>query len=182
MQPIKQIYFVITDSCNADCGFCIRKNLPKANREMQLSSIKEVLVKLSCFYPDSALIITGGEPSLHPEFKKIVNFASKQFNNVVITTNGSFSVATREYLQNKLQTNVYLQISLDGTKDIHRKLRKNEKLFDTILDNLRAMQSNSRHIALSTTVNEINYDNISSFSRTFPDMVNTRTDIGRKRL
>lgn len=132
---------------------------------MQLSSIKEILAKLSCFYTDSALIITGGEPSLHPEFKEIVNFASEQFKKVVITTNGSFSAVTREYLHQKLQTNVYLQISLDGTKDMHRKLRKNEKLFDTIIDNLRAMQLNCRHIALSTTVNEINYDNITDLAQ-----------------
>ncbi|MBR4325506.1 MAG: radical SAM protein [Bacteroidales bacterium] len=159
MQPIKQIYCIITDSCNAKCDFCIRQNLSKQHNLMRLSSVKTILAELRRVYCNASLIITGGEPTLHSNFVEIVDYASKMFKNVIINTNGSFNDSIASYLQSALQQNVIMQMSLDGTKSVHNQLR-NTDLFDCVINNLNKLQQNSKHIALSTTVNRTNYDNI----------------------
>lgn len=159
MQPIRQIYSIITDSCNANCVFCIRKNLSKQHNLMGLSSIEKIFAELGRVYCDAAMIITGGEPTLHPDFTKIVDIAANVFKKVLINTNGSFNDRITSYLQSVLQTNVFLQISLDGTKEIHNRLR-NSNLFDYVMEKLDKLQSNYEHITLSTTVSKKNIDNI----------------------
>ena len=157
LQPIKQIYFIITDRCNANCSFCIRKNLTKRHTFTRLSSVKHILAELGRVYCNAVLIITGGEPTLHPDFKEILDSAAINFKKVIINTNGSYDDNILNHLQLMLRKNVFMQISLDGTKTIHNQLR-NANLFDYVIDKLDKMQSNHKHIALSTTVNKTNYD------------------------
>ena len=126
---------------------------------MRLSSAQKILTELSRVYCDAVLIVTGGEPTLHPNFIEIINCASSLFQKVLINTNGSFEDNILNYLQLKLQGNVYAQISLDGTKTIHNKLR-NTDLFDNVIDKLNQLQPYYKHIALATTVNPTNYGNI----------------------
>ena len=126
---------------------------------MRLSSIEKIFAELGRVYYDAAMIITGGEPTLHPDFIKIIDIAAKAFKKVLINTNGSFDESITSYLRSALQGNVFLQISLDGTKAIHDKLR-NSNLFDCVIDKLNKLQSNYDHIALSTTVSKKNIGNI----------------------
>ena len=131
---------------------------------MRLSTAEKVMAELGRVYCDAILIITGGEPTLHPEFTKLVDIAAAKFKKVVINTNGSFNDKILEHLQLELQKNVFIQFSLDGTKDVHNRLR-NIDLFDCVIDKLDKMQCNYKHIALSTTVSKTNYDNIVEFTK-----------------
>jgi MoaA/NifB/PqqE/SkfB family radical SAM enzyme len=82
--------FAINNVCNARCGFCnfALDKLPKndwmyASRQGAMDSI-DILYKNSVRY----LVITGGEPMLHPDLVEIVNRASALGMKVLLVTNG----------------------------------------------------------------------------------------------
>ena len=80
----------LTDNCNLCCDYCYRdskyKN-PKA-KYIDYKELKKFLLK----YKEKNLLeigVTGGEPTLHPEFIKIMKFVLKNFELVELVTNGT---------------------------------------------------------------------------------------------
>ena len=76
----------ITERCNASCPNCFNAS-SRQNTEMSIDTFS-----LLCQYLSengiSILKVMGGEPSIHTEFKKIIEIAQSYFSNVVIFTNG----------------------------------------------------------------------------------------------
>ena len=82
--------FALNNACNANCGFCgfARDSLPKDRWEFvegkaALDAV-EILYRQGIRY----LVLTGGEPTLHPDLLAIVRRAAELEMKVVIVTNG----------------------------------------------------------------------------------------------
>lgn len=80
----KKIYVEITNNCNLACSFCIKNKRIKKN--MSFEKFKIVLNKIKK-YTNYIYLHVLGEPLLHPEINKFIDYASKYFK-VNITTNG----------------------------------------------------------------------------------------------
>jgi hypothetical protein len=77
-------------ACNANCGFgnFAREQLPKSHwqsveREGALDAI-DILFRHGIRY----LVLTGGEPTLHPSVTAIIRHAADKMSKVVLVTNG----------------------------------------------------------------------------------------------
>jgi len=86
-----QCIFAITNACNANCAFCCfaRDKLPRdrwafVDPDGAKAAI-DVLHRNFIRY----LIVTGGEPLLHPQLDEIVAHAQKSGISVFVVTNGS---------------------------------------------------------------------------------------------
>jgi MoaA/NifB/PqqE/SkfB family radical SAM enzyme len=82
--------FALTNACNANCGFCnfARDSLPKSRweyveRQGALDSV-DILFRQGIRY----LILTGGEPTLHPDLIEIISHASNRGMKVMMVSNG----------------------------------------------------------------------------------------------
>ena len=85
-------YFILTESCNYHCNFCIRDNVSATlSGNMDYLNFRKVAELLYSAHPDAMITLTGGEPTIHPSFKEIVGFSSHLFKQVCVTTNGSFN-------------------------------------------------------------------------------------------
>lgn len=164
-----QIYLVITRACNYACPFCIRKNLEERKTFANAELIYSVLEKSKKILPNAMLIISGGEPTLHPDIKKIVDFATKNFERVAMVSNGSFDSDFSVFIRPYLKSNLFLQMSLDGTLKIHNSIR-GKNAFEKVVENLKLLEDVSSRISLSTTVSLLNYNNI-------PLLVNVLNDL-----
>lgn len=102
-------------------------------------------------HPDALITLTGGEPTLHPDFKAIVEFSSHLFKKVCLTTNGGFDRDIAVFLEKYMRGNLYVQISLDSTKDLHNKFR-GENAFERAEANIMFFSNVWTHLAISTTV------------------------------
>lgn len=83
--------FAINNACNARCGFCNfavdklpRENWRYVDREGALEAV-DILYRQGVRY----LVITGGEPMLHPNLTAIVERAARLKMKVMLVTNGS---------------------------------------------------------------------------------------------
>ena len=102
MKKFKKIYIEITNTCNLKCSFCIKNK--RKNKFMSYEEFKTILKKIK---PHTNYIYMHvlGEPLMHPEINKLIEYAMKEGFNINITTNG--------YLIQNLKTNVrQINISL----------------------------------------------------------------------
>lgn len=159
---LEQVYIILTEECNLSCSFCIRNFDKKSNKYIPLEEVRFIFENLANLQDSFQVILSGGEPSLHPDAQAIILLAKKHFKYVSIASNGT----NIDFFKNSLHVlkDVHVQISIDGTKDIHDKLRglnSFQKSFDTI-----SLLANSN---IDTTVaSTVNTDNIESFKDLFP--------------
>ena len=81
--------FAVTSACNANCGFCnfARDQFPKekwefVERQGALNAL-DILYRQGIRY----LVITGGEPTLHPDLAEIVAYGSRMGMKVMVVSN-----------------------------------------------------------------------------------------------
>lgn len=94
---IKKAYFEITNVCNMNCSFC-----PGTKRRkgfIACSDFETIAKKLSGKIPYLYLHLMG-EPTIHPELRKILEIAGKLGFKVIITTNGTTLSDKKDVLLN----------------------------------------------------------------------------------
>ena len=155
----KDIYFIITRSCNYQCPFCIRENLKGNTAQMSYEKASIVMSRLKEIVPESTIIITGGEPVMHKHWELFVTKAMSLFKRVVLTSNGSFSTDIENRIIPLLSKNLWLQFSLDGTECVHDQLR-GKGAYSKVIDKLKRLSDYGNHIVLSSTVGVRNINDI----------------------
>lgn len=82
---IKRVYLEITNACNLDCPFCT--NI-KGQSFMSLDTIKEYLKQIKQV-SDYVYLHVLGEPLLHKDLSKILEYTDELNLNVQLVTNGT---------------------------------------------------------------------------------------------
>ena len=82
----KYFRVLITDKCNMNCKTCFNKDI-REKAEMSLEDFKELCVYLKTEGDVVRLRFMGGEPTVHPDFIEMVEFAQSQFKGVSVFTN-----------------------------------------------------------------------------------------------
>ena len=112
---VTSLYIEITNQCNLNCSTCYNRS--GLNRErMELSAEElEQIIKLFLPYGLERILLSGGEPTLHTEFEKILDLIDKYPDlSFGISTNGTIhNVKLIDYLNSR--DNFTLQLSLDGS-------------------------------------------------------------------
>lgn len=94
--------WVINNICNNHCAYCPPVLNAGKNHHYDWDKAKEFLSRLFDHYPKIHCSISGGEPTMSPFFKELVDFFYTSKNNTVgITTNGARSVRYWEELAPK---------------------------------------------------------------------------------
>jgi len=78
-------------SCNLKCSYCSVANRDTHER-IELSAIKEYVLKLKSLGLKACILSGGGEPTLYPEFNELVSWLHDSMNlKVALITNGTQS-------------------------------------------------------------------------------------------
>jgi len=105
----------ITLKCNFECDYC---TVSLKNSFISLEELHEINFK------DYEVInILGGEPFLHPEFEKIINYIKQYNQNIIIYTNGTKLLKIKEY-EYLFTDNIKIVLSLHN--QLFFKLKKNK--------------------------------------------------------
>ncbi|OUL86585.1 radical SAM/SPASM domain-containing protein [Paraburkholderia hospita] len=121
---MEQFYFVITERCNLTCSHCIRDSSPYRDETGEVGMIQNALAEIARLYPDSLVLLSGGEPTLHRHFCEILEFGLACGLHININTNGVtsfYSDAMLKVLAGHPRLSV--QVSLDGDETTHDGIR-----------------------------------------------------------
>src|SRR6476646_4316932 len=80
----------ITDNCNLTCPVCFADSSPSRQRHLPLKTIERILDVLVASEGEPDLVqLSGGEPTVHPEFFEILDAVrARPIRHVMINTNG----------------------------------------------------------------------------------------------
>jgi len=82
--------FALTNACNANCGFCnfAREKLPKSDWQSLARQGAFDAIEILARHGIRHLVLTGGEPTLHPDLTAIIRRAAERMMKVMLVTNG----------------------------------------------------------------------------------------------
>ena len=142
--PVPRVLLAhITDRCNLTCAFC---ELPHQARDLTLGQLAPLLDEAAGMGIRN-LVLTGGEPLLHPEFFAIAAHAKRRDFGINVTSNGW----TLERDAARIGTTRIdsISVSLDGNEATHDALRGIPGSHARALAGLRALRREAPRVALA---------------------------------
>jgi len=120
-RPLKSLFFHLTERCNLACRHCYvscPEHAGKRAKDLETAAVLRCIEELA-EQGGRSVTLSGGEPLLHPELKKILIRCAPQVS-VNLLTNGT--LIDREWADflADLEVGVHVQISVDGSRaEIH---------------------------------------------------------------
>ena len=159
MRYLVQIH--LSEACNLKCEHCYQENMTPSPI-LTISDIKTLLEQVRELmkakgFTKLRVNLTGGEPLLVPKFKDYVHVALAYADEVMVLTNGTLIDGTwADFFKT---TGVRVQISLDGTRDIHDKIR-GAGSFDKAIQGIKHLTSVGIKVSVACTLHSQNFQDI----------------------
>lgn len=126
----KSVGVDITNRCNLYCKHCFNRSGEDSIQELPLADLLNLFVQMQEMGVTD-IRISGGEPTLHPDFPAIVVGASQRGLRVSINTHGQYTSRIRGQIAD-LEIDLFI-ISLDGLRNANDFIR-GSGVFDRAVD------------------------------------------------
>lgn len=140
--PLTSFYLYMTNGCNLRCRHCwitpkFVNGEPDPGDCLDLGLLRKAVQEAKPLGLRSAKL-TGGEPTLHPQFVEIVDFLTAEGLSLTMETNGTLIDADlSQHLKNESNLN-FISVSIDGpTAEVHDPFRGVPGSFDAAVRGLR---------------------------------------------
>ncbi|HID27415.1 MAG TPA: radical SAM protein [Methanosarcinales archaeon] len=155
--PIKDVRYQVTHACNLKCPHCFSNSGKAMRNELSLEEAKKMILDLK----DNGLklfTLTGGEPLIRKDFTlDLVKFLSDLGIYNRVFTNGT--LINRKIARELKERGVSeVQISLDGTEEVHDHWRGVQGSFKKSIKAIKFLKSADIKTAIRVTVMPFNYD------------------------
>ena len=153
---LKEFWFHLTNHCNQACKHCLFSCSAKSSGELDLetiSTIAQQAYKLGV----RIFALSGGEPTLHPDFITIVdNLLEELDNHVVVLTNGIRLKDLGATILKWPKERFHLQLSIDGLEKEHDQLR-GPGSFNKLAETLDWLKKEEIAVTLACCLTKENY-------------------------
>ncbi|MEK6887230.1 MAG: radical SAM protein [Nanoarchaeota archaeon] len=152
------VHWRITSSCNLRCKHCYVA-AGDQNISVNLSDSKNFIDLMAKAWPVEEIIISGGEPTLHPNVKEIIEYVTTKRIKPIIFTNGILTETIKKILP--IDELAFI-VSLDGFREDHEKLRGPNTWVKT-LETISLLIKEKRNLTISFSVNNYNIEKSEAF-------------------
>lgn len=145
----------LTSSCNLNCPMCFADSGPRGKHET-VENCKKAIDRLVANEGQAEVLqLSGGEPTVHPDFVEILDYAMTQkIDYIQINSNGIRFASDEKLLKHLAKYRERLEVffQFDGFDDsIYQKLR-GESLLETKLKAIEKLGEHDIHVTLATTL------------------------------
>ena len=150
----------ITNVCNLQCKHCY---LNENNYVfLNVNRIKELL-RQGKELGVEIIDITGGEPTTHPNFVEIIDYAKKlEFQKINVSTNGIIINQDYKILDALIKGNVECHISLDAINNEKLNLIRGNNVFLKLEESFEILKKNKVNFTIRYSLNKLNYKDVAS--------------------
>jgi AdoMet-dependent heme synthase len=142
----------ITNYCNNNCICC---NIEKKN--FFIKNFFIIINEIKCTDKKNILIY-GGEPTIHPDFFRILNYLSKKFNKIFILTNAK-TFNNDLFFKKIIKYNVEYIVKINAfNKNTHDKIANTKNSFDLTIKSINLLLKFNQKVHLKVNINEHNFD------------------------
>lgn len=150
--PVTKVELELTEACNLQCRFCYNSCEP-AYCQNALAIIDR-LERGGVL----ELVLTGGEPSEHPDFFKILRYACDRIPRVMVQSNG-VNFGQKKYFEQLAALPVAcVNFSLHGLQQTHESLTQIPGSFDATVQAIRWCLESGIRVASNMVLTAINSD------------------------
>lgn len=150
----------ITGKCNQNCKHCFMGNDLNANFHYPKEEVFRYIDQM-IESGISQLILTGGEPTLHPDIEEILDYLARYDVNITLLTNG-----TTKNLLNlipKLRDyGVKTKLSILGIGAVHDNMVGLKGAFVMVQETIQSYMKYEAPLELGMTICSLNIDNVNS--------------------
>mgnify|MGYP001135855981 CR=1 FL=1 len=173
--PLQFAQVEITNRCNLSCIHCFNDSGDPHPHELTTAEILSTIDVISLMGADS-IVITGGEPLMHPDLFEIVEHARKAPMTVSIFTNGT--LMTEEHVRKFRALNVRgFNISIDSVdENIHDTFRGQKGALRKTLKAVQLLREAGFQIKISVSLCQNNKNRVVEILQYFKE--NSLTSFG----
>jgi radical SAM protein with 4Fe4S-binding SPASM domain len=149
---LRYLLMHVTDSCNLACEHCFQGDPTGMVEELDIETIGGIIDEFESMQ-GLRLMVSGGEPMLHPDFWSINSMVAGRDIRSILLTNGTL---IDEMAAARLAFNE-IQVSIDGIGVSHDKLR-GPGTFDQAVAAVRELGAAGKQVSLATMIHAGNID------------------------
>lgn len=154
--------------CNLHCAHCgaIKEQYDK---ELTTEQVKELINQIAVMKV-RFFGATGGEPLLREDLIEVLGYAAKKGIKTGFATNGFFlDKKTAKKIKEAGISSI--QVSLDGTEEIHNKIRGNNLSFKRAIKGIKNLQDEDiKIVSVATTLTPMNFENLRELKKLLLDL------------
>lgn len=151
VRSVRNLTIAVTHACNLRCRMCYFHEELSKPYQLPLSLYKKTVDELS--HTKTCVILSGGEPFMHPDLLEMVAYAKKQRLPVQIFTNGVLVVPEKadELIRIGLD---YIDFTLLGNEKSHNEVAGSPMAYNKLVSNVEYFAANrgSTHVLLNYTI------------------------------
>jgi MoaA/NifB/PqqE/SkfB family radical SAM enzyme len=157
-------YIQVVRHCNHFCGFCSNPTTPYVHTFETMKVLVDDLKSRGYF----GVILTGGEPSLHPELPRIARYASDQGLHVRMITNG-WRLADDDFARDMAEAGLKLvHVSVYSVKpEVEERLRGLPGTLDKAFAAIDNAHKYGIEVNVNCVINKLNADHLDHNIRHF---------------
>ncbi|MBM3423269.1 MAG: radical SAM protein [Chlorobi bacterium] len=146
----------LTSECNLRCSHCYRECEPGKGSRLPTDRLLSIMASLA-LHGVTSLELTGGEPTMHPDFFEILDLACCSFTNIAVLSNGwLLDEAFVSRMANRVNP-PFIQIDLDGSDaSTHDRLRGVPGSFNNALRAIGALKKYGLRVRAAMNVHKDN--------------------------
>lgn len=151
----------ITRECNLECPVCLKG--PATHERMSLAEFSGILDSLArCEGRIDVLNLSGGEPTLHPQFEQLMQMAvDRGVTQLTVSTNGMPLLRNPALRAAFARTGAIVALQFDGFRPTTYTALRGADLAAEKLELIRVLEAEGiRYSLVSTIANGINADEI----------------------
>ena len=168
----KMLNIYLTNACNLRCPHCFMKAGKRLANELTTDEWVSVLRDFKeC--GGTAVTLTGGEPTMHPGFRTIVESAYGMGLQLTVLTNGI--LWNDELIDELSPCMAEVQISIDGVDDASNAKIRQAGIFETLVRNVIRFSRNGVRVSVATTFTNDNIDAAEHYAE-LVNRINEETD------
>ncbi|HUS20407.1 MAG TPA: radical SAM protein [Aeromicrobium sp.] len=166
--PYRKALVQINEDCNLRCAHCF-VSATRVGKQMRLVDIVDKVIPQLSEARVRRVTLTGGEPTIHPDFMAIVREFRAAGMDVGVCTNAT--VLSDEQITELARLGVHCNVSLDGfAADSHGKFRGDRSSFDVTVQTVQKLGAAGILQGLLCTPNSLaqneEYVELCEFART----------------
>jgi len=154
LRPPRFAWVEITSKCNQLCLHCFLGEELNQSPHVPIEKLQAYADELSALGVRQ-VVISGGEPTMHPRFEDILGYFSEKSFALTVLTNGSYKKITK-YVDLFRRLNVTAKIPLLGWGASHDAMTGMPGSFERAVAAIKAFASNGVRTQLGSTITALN--------------------------
>lgn len=154
------VYLMLTQECNFDCKYCIRDTVRDLPTWMSVDLAESILNSLQGLTV-RRIVLTGGEPLLHPDLCHILMQVQRLYPVVICTNGWLLAEQIAHLIESNRLAEITIQVSLDSTEDQHDCTVRRQGSFARVIAGINLANTLGVKPVIATTLGRDNADMVS---------------------